>query len=418
MGNLMRQYWHPIAASAQLDENPVKAVQVLGEQLTLFRDKRGNLGLIADRCAHRHVRLVYGIPEDCGLRCPYHGWLYDGTGRCLEQPAEPAGSTFKDKIQITAYPVQELAGMVWAYLGPRPAPLIPMWDRFVWDRGVSRSIGMTVVPCNWLQIVENYPDFSHAQWLHGSYFKYLLEREGVPPDDPRWIGVLPRVNEPQKKLGWTAYEHGIINRILLEGRPEDDDVWTEGHLLVFPNATSISSGGATTIEYAVPLDDTHTLLLDSYAFLFGDEVEVPRQEKVPYFEFPWDIKDEGGRSILDTFNTQDNMVFESQGQIADRTQERLSESDTGIILFRQQLREQMGILEDGGEPINVFRDPEKNVSIELPMVKTWYGRGRSPDGKYERGAVTAAFAMRYSPIADDLEELFVKEAEAKAKAAR
>ena len=416
MGGLLRQYWHPIAASGHLDDNPVKAVDLLGESLTLFKDKRGRVGLVADRCAHRHVKLVYGIPEEEGLRCCYHGWLYDRTGQCIEQPAEPPESRFKDKIRVKAYPVQEAAGIVWAYLGPEPAPLLPMWDRLVWQDNVVKCVGMTTVPCNWLQMSENYPDFSHAEWLHGWYFKYILEREGIPRDDPRWIGLLPRIERRQRKLAWDRSDHGITCRILLDGGTEDDDVWTKGHGVIFPNMTSITSGGSTTLEFAVPLDDTHTLLVDLYTFNFSDAIEVPHQEKVPYFEYPWDITDDEGRSLLDMFNTQDNMVFTGQGEIADRTQERLGEADRGIILYRQILREQMAILEDGGEPMNVFRDPKKNVSIELPLVKTWYGRGRSPDGSYNKGAVTSAFAMRYAPIAEQLEELFLKEARAKEKA--
>ena len=109
MGNLMRCYWHPVAATVELERNPVKAVKLLAESLVLFRDKRGHLGLLAEACAHRRASLVYGIPENEGLRCAYHGWLYNAEGRCLDQPGEPAGSTFKNQIKTTAYPVQELA---------------------------------------------------------------------------------------------------------------------------------------------------------------------------------------------------------------------------------------------------------------------------------------------------------------------
>ena len=161
MGELFRRYWQPIAAAAQLDENPVKQVRIFGETLTLFKDKRGKLGLIADKCAHRQVSLKYGIPQEEGLRCCYHGWVYDSDGKCLEQPAEP-NKSFKDKIRITSYPVQELAGAIFAYLGPLPAPLLPRWDRLTWDDNVVRNIVMVEIPCNWLQVVENYVDFCHA----------------------------------------------------------------------------------------------------------------------------------------------------------------------------------------------------------------------------------------------------------------
>ena len=125
MGELMRRYWHPIAGSAQLMDKPVMPVRVLGENLVLFKDKRGRLGLVQDLCAHRQTQLMYGMVEEDGLRCPYHGWMYDTAGRCIEQPAEPPGSTFKDRVTITAYPVEELGGLVFAYLGPEPTPLVP-----------------------------------------------------------------------------------------------------------------------------------------------------------------------------------------------------------------------------------------------------------------------------------------------------
>ena len=114
MGDLFRRYWHPIAASEQLRENPVRALRILGEDLVLYRDSKGRVGLVGERCAHRRVKLRFGIPEEEGIRCPYHGWMFDATGQCIEQPAEPAESSFKDKVKILAYPVQELAGLVFA----------------------------------------------------------------------------------------------------------------------------------------------------------------------------------------------------------------------------------------------------------------------------------------------------------------
>ena len=125
MGDLMRRYWHPIAATAELDERPTKAVRLMGEDLVLYRDKSGTLGLIERACPHRRVDLSYGIPEEHGLRCMYHGWMMDETGQCIEQPFEetvhPDGR-FKEKVKIAGYPVQEMAGLVFAYMGPQPTP--------------------------------------------------------------------------------------------------------------------------------------------------------------------------------------------------------------------------------------------------------------------------------------------------------
>ena len=140
MGELMRRYWHPIAAAAELDEKPTKPVRLLGEDLVLYKDKSGTIGLIDRFCPHRRVDLSYGIPEENGLRCMYHGWMMDETGQCVEQPFEetvrPDGR-FKEKVKIAGYPVQVLAGMIFAYMGPQPAPLLPNWEPFTWEDGWS-----------------------------------------------------------------------------------------------------------------------------------------------------------------------------------------------------------------------------------------------------------------------------------------
>ena len=153
MGELMRRYWHPIATTGQMADEPTRAIRILCESLVLYKDRSGTLGLIQESCPHRRVNLLYGIPEQHGLRCPYHGWLFDESGRCLEMPAEAPDSTFKDRVTALSYPVQELGGLIWAYLGPAPAPLLPRWDLFVQD-GLYRDMLGVVLPCNWLQILE------------------------------------------------------------------------------------------------------------------------------------------------------------------------------------------------------------------------------------------------------------------------
>ncbi|HEX3245101.1 MAG TPA: Rieske 2Fe-2S domain-containing protein, partial [Chloroflexota bacterium] len=120
LGTLLRRYWWPVAGVAELVDRPTKPVRLMGEDLVLYKDRRGRYGLLGQRCAHRSVDLKYGIPEEEGLRCPYHGWLYDATGQCLEQPAEEPDSTFYQRVQTPAYPVEELGGLIFAYLGPGP----------------------------------------------------------------------------------------------------------------------------------------------------------------------------------------------------------------------------------------------------------------------------------------------------------
>src|SRR5437899_11045892 len=134
MGELLRRYWHPVAATSELIDRPTKAVKVLGEWLVLYRDKKGRPGLIGPQCAHRRMSMLLGIPENDGLRCAYHGWLYDRNGKCLEQPyeqAEDPNSNFKDRLRMPAHPVQQPGGLILAYLGPAPVPPLPRWALFV-----------------------------------------------------------------------------------------------------------------------------------------------------------------------------------------------------------------------------------------------------------------------------------------------
>ena len=138
-GELMRRYWHPIAATVQLEDNPVRTVRILGEDLVLFRDRSGNLGLLGPRCPHRAMHMAFGIPEEVGLRCPYHGWLFDGTGRCLEQPLAPPDSTFKDRVRTTAYKVQEMGGLVWPIWGRIQFPFCPGWTSASGNTSCGRS---------------------------------------------------------------------------------------------------------------------------------------------------------------------------------------------------------------------------------------------------------------------------------------
>jgi phenylpropionate dioxygenase-like ring-hydroxylating dioxygenase large terminal subunit len=176
-GELHRHYWQPIAPVAELQKTPIKKIRILSEDLVLFRDLQGRYGLVDQRCPHRNVSLEFGIPDREGLRCSYHGWLFNQAGRCLDTPLEPEGTNLPSKVCIKSYPVEELGGLLWAYLGKKPAPLLPRWDIFAWPRG-ARQIGTCVVKCNWLQIQENALDQRHNEFLHGHYFKYILEQQG------------------------------------------------------------------------------------------------------------------------------------------------------------------------------------------------------------------------------------------------
>jgi len=393
MGELMRRYWHPVAASSELDQNPVKPIRILGESLVLYRDRKGGLGLIDDTCPHRRISLLYGIPEEEGLRCPYHGWMFNATGQCLEMPAESPESTFPSRVKVTAYPVEELGGLVFAYLGAQPVPLLPRWDLFAWDN-VVRDIGWTVIPCNWMQAMENSLDPTHTEWLHGKYFDYEWARLGkaglpMPGRGKDRSYSAAGGNRTHEKIGFDTFEHGIIKRRVLDGFTEDHPNWRVGHPIVFPTMLRVG----TNFQIRVPMDDTHTwhLMYGVYPPPPG-EVDY-KQDKIPFYEIP--TKGENGRFVTDFVLGQDMMAWATQGGIADRRQEMLGESDKGIILYRRMLRDQMGIVEDGGEPMNVFRDPERNQIIPLFQERTMEESARA-------GGLSSGQAP-YSPLIPEIQ---------------
>ena len=358
MGELMRRYWHPIAGSTQLDDdNPTKEVRLLGEDLVLYRDASGTVGLIEPPCPHRKASMAYGIPEVNGLRCAYHGWLFNEKGECLEQPSEPAGSAFKDKVRIKAYRAQELGGVIFAYMGPEPAPLLPNVDVLVWPG--ARSTQSIMLPCNWLQCHENSLDPLHFQWLHRYWGGWIMNRQKSAEERDAWNQRIASRGADHRKIGFEATDYGVIKRRLVGDETEDDDHWRIGHPILFPHILHITGN----LQYRVPVDDTHTLhfVVDWRPFK-ADEVDdgVVPHEVVPAFG-------EDGKIKADWVLGQDQAAWIMQGPITDRTTERLGVSDVGIIMYRRMLEEQMRVVEDGGDPINTVRDPAANEILIYPV---------------------------------------------------
>jgi 5,5'-dehydrodivanillate O-demethylase len=393
MGNLLRRYWQPIAGAGEMDDRWTMRVRLLGEDLVLFKDRSGAFGLVAEACPHRRASLAYGIPTEGGIRCPYHGWQFDGTGRCTEQPNEPADSAFKDKVRTAGYPVEELGGLLWAYLGPLPAPLVPRIDGFVVG-GTIRQCGKAVVNCNWLQIMENSLDPVHAEWLHGKMYEFLMEQDGV---------TIP-MSKHHLRIAFDEIDYGIVKRRLLEGQTEDASDWTTGHPIVFPLTLVVGSGGGPWEQYhfqiRVPMDDEHTMYYWYNAYIPPDGAEVPPHllERVPMYEVP--VRDEHGEYLLKHFHAQDIMAWEMQGAIADRSREALSASDRGVTLYRRMLLRELAKVEAGGDPMVVYRDPATHRILE-PVQEV--GREHFTLG-FER--MHRMHVSNFSPVRDDIIAVF------------
>ncbi len=347
MGNMLRRYWHVIGTAPELDQDPVRPVRLLGEDLVLFRDEAGNLGLVAERCAHRGISLAYGIPQQNGLRCAYHGWTYNEQGQVVDMPFEPACLPLK----ITAYPVEELGGLIWAYLGPEPRPLLPRYEGFV-RTDLDKRVSIKLLNCSWVQCMDNSMDPVHFEHLHGHWGNYVNQRLGKPPamQTPRHL-----------KIDFDVFEYGVYKRRLVEGEPEDGDDWTVGHPILFPNILAQLQDAFHSYQIRVPVDDTHTLhvLYRGTARKPGAEpiegLQVIREE-VEY--------DELGRVFAPDVIRQDEAAWIGQSPISDRTAEHLVTSDKGVALYHNLLLENVEKVERGEDPMAVVRDPAKN----FPMI--------------------------------------------------
>jgi 5,5'-dehydrodivanillate O-demethylase len=395
MGNLLRRYWHVVGIVAEFEEQATKAVRIFGEDLVLYKTRSGEFGLMGEHCLHRSASLVFGIPTETGLRCPYHGWCYDTTGQCIEQPNEPAGSAFKDRMRLDAYPVEELGGLLFAYLGPEPRPLLPRFDGFVVG-GAIRAIGWAVVPCNWLQIMENSMDPVHAEWLHGHLQEYVEEAKGVKYS----------MSARHVDIAFEEFEYGIYKKRLLEGQSLDVDDWRVGHPLIFPNMLAVGSADADFKMYAfqirIPMDDANTMHYWYYALVPPAGRAVPEGliDSSCTFEVPF--KDARGKFLLDFVDGQDIMAWTTQGVVANRTRENLGWSDRGVALLRKILKRELKNVEAGKDPLGVIRDPERAKLIEFHLEQ---GKKAFADGF---GSLMNRLPLRYAPIANELGAVFAK----------
>ena len=395
MGALQRRYWHPVASVPEMQDRWTKRVRLLSEDLILFKDRSGTFGLIAEACPHRRASLAYGIPTDDGIRCPYHGWKFDGTGACTEQPNEPEGSWFKAKVATTGYPVEVLGGLIFAYLGPQPAPLLPRWPGFV-GSGLIRTIGWCRVPCNWLQIMENSLDPIHTEWLHGHMSEFVREQRGVSRHFSR----------RHLKIDFAEFEFGIYKRRLLAGQTEESDDWKVGHPILFPNILAIGSGGGDlwtmySYQIRIPVDDTETIQLTYTAYQPPAGADVPPHLTDHAFHFDVPIYDERGEYRLEVLDIQDVMAWVSQGPIARRDLERIGTTDAGVILYRNVLKRELEKVAAGEDPLGTIRDPERS-EVAFPLERN---KAHFLDGFAQLIRTTA---NGFAPCVDDLIDLFAQ----------
>jgi 5,5'-dehydrodivanillate O-demethylase len=336
-GEMLRCYWWPVWFSEALQDKPVP-VRLLGEDLVLFRQGDGVRGLLERRCPHRGASLELGRVEADGIRCCYHGWKFAASGRCLDMPAEPAGTPLKDEVRQRAFSVHEAGGLVFAYVGSDPVSEFPRYDLLV-RKGLERHVSATLDHCNWLQRAENGVDQLHAGVLHAAgYPELALKRADIE---------------------WTREWYGVRAAYSVEGGQGK-----VSHCLFPANnryfGARVGDRPSHNMHFRVPVDDFQTMTFGIHAHESDDgadhvvtgELRVKERGVYERVEDDW-----WGLASRE----QDRAAQESQGIIADRSRETLGTSDRGIAIFRRMLNDAIAAVERGNDPPGVIRDANHDV---------------------------------------------------------
>ncbi|WP_213073712.1 aromatic ring-hydroxylating dioxygenase subunit alpha [Acinetobacter ihumii] len=342
-----------MAGESEFDSQAIKPIRILGEDLVLYKDLSGNYGLVERHCPHRSADMSYGYVEQTGIRCSYHGWQFNQAGECIQQPYEqvcdPSARMCK-MTKIVAYRVQAKAGLLWAYMGPEPVPELPDWDLFNYKNGFAQAI-FAELPCNWFQCQENSIDPIHFEWTHNNWT--IRQAESEEPYVATHI-----------KTKFEEFEYGFTYKRLRDGESEDNPMWTEGRVTLWPNGFYLGHH----FEWRVPIDDYNTL---SVLWVFS---KVPReqepyiQEKIPSWYGP--LYDEDGKWITTHVANQDFAVWVGQGRITNREREFLGQSDRGIIMLRKRFFKELDELKNNPDfiPKALIFDAQKNKDIYLPSA--------------------------------------------------
>lgn len=392
-GDLMRRYWQPIALSEELRPGVPRAVKVLHEHLALYRDADGRPGLVDRMCPHRGADLSYARCEDGGLRCLYHGWLFAADGRCLEQPGEPRGSTFHERVSIRAYPCHEAGELIFAYLGPGEPPQFP---KFPWIDVPAEQRIVTKIHqrCNYLQAVEGDLDQVHLSFLHraGTAAKKidahpLMTTAAGSLKSPLQLlsdDIAPRIDTERTRFGFREY----VTRIVPEG---GEYLKVESFVMpnwaIFPGALAGRPGFQA--HWHVPIDDgSHWKYVVVFAesgpidkprvmlALFGESGEFGpdyRSRRTPENSY---LQDRAAMERGDDyagfgpyFEIQDTWAVEMLGEIQDRTREHLSYSDKSVILLRRCIADGIAELQATGSAPPIDSDGAGDVTDLISIAE-------------------------------------------------
>jgi 5,5'-dehydrodivanillate O-demethylase len=356
-GRFMRQFWHAIYQSRDLRPEWSVPIRILGENLTLFRGSSGSAYLVGNRCAHRGTQLSTGIVEGEGIRCVYHGWKYDGTGQCVDQPSEPC--SFADRVRIKSYPCREYLGLVFAYMGPGEPPPMPRYPHF--ETGGLLLTHRLIRPFNFFQNLENAVDEVHIGFLHANspYQNSINEHVPIISTKETEFG-LAQYGERQNGITRSTFYHVPTTTSWAQPAtfPEETE-WRD--MLGFRVPIDDYSHVTHTVTYARVPDDKTEKFLERRKAEWEEIAKLPPMEdvaddvltgKMRFQDIPY--RGNGG----DMTRIQDRIVLIGQGTIADRSLEVLGEADIAIKLLRDIWRREMMAIRDD--------TPRKQWALTIP----------------------------------------------------
>jgi hypothetical protein len=415
-GNLLRCYWQPAALVDELSGNrPVKPVRLLGEDLVIFKDDNGRYGLIGRHCPHRGTDLAFGRLEDGGLRCPFHGWLFDVAGKCLQTPAEPGDSNLCGQIRHKAYPVQEKSGILFAYMGPGEPPTLPDFDCFIAPESHTFAFkGM--IDCNWLQSLEVGIDPVHTSFLHRFFHDEdpsqgygKVFRDTSRDSDLPMSRIMREVTRPRIEVEPTDFGFRLITLRPIDAQKAHVRVTN----LMFPNAFIIPMSREMTItQWHVPIDDVkhywYAIFTSFGAAVDKDEMRrqrlqlyqlpdyIPNRNKGNDYGFdPHEQEHDTYTGMGADINVHDQWACESMGAIQDRTQEHLGTSDQAISAYRRLLRQAIDTADSGGKPPMVL-DRAQAKTITGPAAIDGIGPADDWQGYWQRSEASKRKAARWA----------------------
>jgi phenylpropionate dioxygenase-like ring-hydroxylating dioxygenase large terminal subunit len=350
LGEYMRRFWQPVCMSSQLTDVP-RAIRILDEDLVAFRDRSGRVGVLHKHCCHRGASLEFGVIQECGIRCSYHGLHFDVDGALLEAPGErDKGARLRESLSQGAYPAVERDGLVFAYMGPpEDVPPFPEYDAFEAYDDTRLLPFSNVFPCNWLQVLDNIPDQMHTAFLHNTPFLY----GGKVPEGIDWQRLtLASFAKSVPVMDYVAVRGGSAMCYIAGRRMSDALVWIRIQDLVVPNigfhGYLFEDGSERRLfhrvnmaRWYVPVDDTHSIV---YGWRMFGRTADPRQQG-DEGKVGWDSMDfldgqVGNRPYeVGQRGPGDWEVITSQRAIAVHALENPMESDIGVYLFRKLLRE-------------------------------------------------------------------------------